>query len=1116
MALQNVSCPECGATVKTSAPSGKTVSCPKCKHSFRVEEEEAPAPAKKPGAAIKKPGGPGKSRHREDDLEPAHSAKEKKGAKESGSNKTVPIMIGVGAVLVLAGGILLATGVFSGDDKPKQDKKVASSGSSGGTSGSAKETSATEGDIVTVAWPGKLDDESDSPKPKVEPKDPPAPPEVASDRSRQYLVFDAQGHTGAPCAALFTRDGKEAVTIAADKTVRLWDVATGQPVKVLRLPSGAGKEGVPMAAALSPSGKHLAVAGIPYGALENTPGKIHLFELSTGRMVQTFEGHTKMVTGLTFSRDGTGLASSSVDGTGIIYNLQTGRGVVRMNHLPDLAPLRGIACAADGVLLATASDDGIARVWNSKTLAIVQLKGHAGPVNCVAFNSSIGNRTLLASGGVDGTIRLWMPSGANKGIWKVTEDDGQTPVPITSLTFTRDSKELLYTGGGPNGRAGILNTETGRKREFTKHTHEVTAGALSPNGTLALTAGGADSECFLWNTKDGSLVHTLKGIGRSVWAVGLSPDGHTIAWGNTQKGDTTEGTTPLEHTFNLDKLELGPAPTVNFRRALLTLGDKTIGSVDPSTATVQDGKKSYTLKTGIKDDRVYCYTLLPRDRAVLGTAFGMYLFDLKTEDPISGRKVIREYRGQGGSVLSMAVSPNGYLITGSNDQTISIWHPGRTEPLMSLFVAGSEWVAWTPEGFYGTSANGEKLMRWLTNHGYEKLATVSPPEPYHQAMFRPQALRELWLAGGNIQMALARLSGGGRVTMAARPVPDVVITSPAEKATLTERVQVRAEATSKGEFPVTSMRLLVDGRPYGGSKSAKPILRQKLGTVSMEWSVDLMPGKHILTVQADTRVGPGRSKQLEVTRSGKYQKPDLYILATGVSAYQAINPLNFGHSDADLIAQTFRPLENTEFIGKVYVRLYKDGQATKQGIEEGLTWLAEKMEPKDIGLFTFSGHGARTPEGEFYLCPVDMALPSAPGGVTGRFVAEKLADMQGRVICMMDACHAGGAAEVKLIVADDLKNKLSGTDCGVVCMCASASYELSGEGPQTMAGFFTRAVADGMAGAADFDKDGIIYLHELDRYVRMRTQEFSNRKQNPTTGRPPELHSFPLVRVKAK
>jgi len=950
----------------------------------------------------------------------------------------------------------------------------------------------------------------------------PPEPDFAGDKGRPFLVFDAKGHTALPRAALFTHDGKQAVTVAEDKTVRVWDVASGRPVRVLRLPADTGTEGVPLAAALTPSGKRLAVGGEPYGwrDSEENAGRIQVIDLDSGNVVQTFTGHKRVVEGLAFSRDGNYLASASRDATALVYSLQTGKVIARLPH-PD--GVKAVAWAPDSIRLATACHDGVVRVWNFQTRIAVELKGHGGLVNCVAFNNNKGAGMLLASGGVDGTIRLWAPTGGNRGIWKQTEDDGQTPVPITSLTFSKDGKELLYTAGGKAGQAGLLSTSNGRKRiEFKKHTNEVMAGALSPNGDLALTSGGNDHESFLWRTKDGSVLHTLKSVGRSVWAVGWSPDGKSIAWGNTNKGDTTDATTPLENNFNLEGLAFGPAPKPNFLRARLTLGDMTLAALDAYEVAVRiKDQTKYKLKSPYEEDRVYCFTLLPGKRAVLGTAEGLFLFDLAKKsdnpaDPASHPGIIRTFRGHTGAVLSVAVSPdNRYFVTGSNDQTICVWHPGRSEPLLSLFAAGREWVAWTPEGYYAASAAGENMMGWLTNHGPDKLATFNPAASFRQSLHNPGALQALWRAKGDIRTALAVVQSGTTTLSVGKVLPpEVAIRTPTAEAKIEGgTVAVTAAATSKGDFPVTSMRLLVDGRPYRGTQSVKRIAAPKLGTVTENWTVKLTPGKHVFTVEAESKVSKARSPSVEVTRLGDPEVPDLYVLACGVSRYEAINPLNFGASDADLIARTFKPLENNGFIGKVHVRLYKDGLATKKGIEEGLTWLAEKMTPKDIGLFTFSGHGGRDTAGEFFLCPVDMALPTARTGVSGRFISEKLGDMPGRLICMLDACHAGAAANVKPVVTDDLVRKLTGTDCGVVCMCASAGSEYSLEGPETQAGFFTRAVADGLAGAADWDGDGIIYLDELERYIKERVQDLSGDAQHPTTGLPPELHSFPLVRV---
>ena len=93
------------------------------------------------------------------------------------------------------------------------------------------------------------------------------------------------------------------------------------------------------------------------------------------------------------------------------------------------------------------------------------------------------------------------------------------------------------------------------------------------------------------------------------------------------------------------------------------------------------------------------------------------------------------------------------------------------------------------------------------------------------------------------------------------------------------------------------MRLLVDGRPYRGSQGVKRIAAPKLGTVTEKWTVQLTPGKHIFTVQAESKVSKALSPTVEVTRLGTPEVPDLYVLASGVSAYPGPNRLHFAASE---------------------------------------------------------------------------------------------------------------------------------------------------------------------------------------------------------------------------
>src|ERR1035438_6879527 len=83
----------------------------------------------------------------------------------------------------------------------------------------------------------------------------------SQENEKLRLVLDAGGHTSHIKKALFTADSKEVITISSDKTIRLWDVATGTPLRTLRPPIGGRRTGMLNASALDPDGKLLAVAG---------------------------------------------------------------------------------------------------------------------------------------------------------------------------------------------------------------------------------------------------------------------------------------------------------------------------------------------------------------------------------------------------------------------------------------------------------------------------------------------------------------------------------------------------------------------------------------------------------------------------------------------------------------------------------------------------------------------------------------------------------------------------------------------------------------------------------------------------------------------------------------
>src|SRR5262249_16601281 len=144
------------------------------------------------------------------------------------------------------------------------------------------------------------------------------------------------------------------------------------------------------------------------------------------------------------------------------------------------------------------------------------------------------------------------------------------------------------------------------------------------------------------------------------------------------------------------------------------------------------------------------------DKALIGGSAGLYLLDVATN------KVVRTFVGHSGIVLGVTPSPDSkYFVTGATDQTLRIWSPDREDPVLSLFVAGQDWIAWTPEGYYAASAYGERLMGWQINNGPDKLATYHPAARFHASLFQPDVIRFL-LPEGSLAKAVARASREGK------------------------------------------------------------------------------------------------------------------------------------------------------------------------------------------------------------------------------------------------------------------------------------------------------------------------------------------------------------------
>jgi WD40 repeat protein len=794
-----------------------------------------------------------------------------------------------------------------------------------------------------------------------------------------------------------------------------------------------------------------------------------------------------------------------------VYDLKTGKAVfVLEGHTEGL---RDLAFAPDGKRLA--SVDKVGRIWSLTTDKVESVLSDGNhPTLSVAWSP---DGKTIATGHLDATISLWNPDG------KLRKTLTNLRNQMVSVTFTPDSKALLFTGCGYGAGnenefgASLVDVDSGQERvRFKGHHNTVLNGSLSRDGSLAVTTGGDHHQTWIWRTSDGSFVQELAGRGRSVWAVGWSATGKSISWGTTNRHASHKNTTPLERVFDLEQFEFS-RERGDFRRAELTRGRRSFDLDHAFHLLIKDGDRVVSKFDGADArDRVYCHTWLGDDRAIVGTAFGLYLLDTATG------KELRRFRGHTGAVLGVALSPDGKrFITGSLDQTIRFWDPENERPLLSLFIADQDWIAWTEEGVYAASANGERLMGWQVNNGPEAMASYHSAAQFRRSLYHPDVIRHVIRVGSTAKtFALAGKKPDQLMSVAQVLPPAVTITAPAGlgKVRVNQtKFEVKATARSTGNHPVRSMRLLVDGRPYRGQGGYTGFPMPRPGEVSAAWNVELTPGVHTLSVLAESAVSRALSSAVEVGVAGREgDAPALYVVAAGINDYPSEMRLAFAASDAEAIAMAL-PARCQKTFRAVEVKLIKDKDASKKGIEGGLAWLNSKMTSQDVGIFFFAGHGDRDQRGTFYLVPADVNLKDPyPSCVSGDYLKAKLADMPGRVIAVLDACHSGAAAEGprkgRRTQADDLVRDLISEDYGIIVLSSSLGNEYSMESPTVKGGFFTMTLVEGLSGKADLNHDGVIYLNELEKYTSQRVSSLSEGRQHPIMAKPPTIRMFPLAK----
>ncbi len=928
------------------------------------------------------------------------------------------------------------------------------------------------------------------------------------------VVLDSGGHISSVRGAVFTPDSQKLVTVSWDKTIRVWDVDTGAPLRVLRTPGRAGYVGEHFGVALSPDGKTLAVGGYF--------GRVFLIDLPSGRMLHFLVGHASNVNGLDFSPDGRYLATASADKTARIWDVTTGQTVRTLIGHTDV--VNAVRFSPDGSKVATGASDKTARIFSPDDGSLITTVITAeAEVRGVDWSQ---DGQILVTGDdsgsdltkVRGFVSLW---GLDGTLLKRFDALGG----VSSLRSTRNGA-VLYTWNKSSKRgAVILDLASGQPRAtFDKSWNDLFCSALSPDGRLAATAGFDARDVRIWRTIDGQQVHQLRARGSSKWSAGWGADGTTIAWGNQPYRDRPmlcNDMGPRTHSFDLKTLQAGE-PTGDFQIGSMTLDDLRIEKGGATELLIKWGGEVVTkIDTNPLGGVWKSAAWVDRDRLIVGSVYG----DVGLVDANTG-KLKRRFFGHYGAIWAVSPSPDRrHFLTASQDSTLRVWSLDNSYPILSLYFSDEgEWIAWVGKGYYAASPGGEQLMGWQVSNGLNAMASYYPASQFRKTLYRPDVIKRL-LDSASLDKALAEAdAAAGKTTQQADVAeilpPKIAITSPSSaKVQLTGKtLEVEAVAHSVGANPITALRVLLDGRPIpDGLRSFREPVR---GEARETWTVEVPPGTHQMVVEASSAVSKGLSDPIEVVRetataSATAQAAGtLYVLAIGINDYPDKRlKLDCAAADAQALRQVFL-IYSRRLFRDVEARLLLDRQATRADILGGLQWLGGNVKAGDVAVVFYAGHGYCSKEGVFYLVPVDTNLRDLSAtGISGEALEKSIGELPCTTVLILDACYAAsiGAKKRKsraLPVESDTVLRHLIYDCGLVVMCAAYKDQEAAE--ENGHGFFTQAIVEGLEGRADKYKTGRVEVDDLQTYIKHRVRELSDNEQEPTIGIPPTVRSFAL------
>ena len=450
------------------------------------------------------------------------------------------------------------------------------------------------------------------------------------------------------------------------------------------------------AVVFSPDGHRLAIG--------DNRGQIQLCRINEDKPLLIFAGHAGRVRCLTFSGDGTHLASSGDDNTVRLWETKTGHCLKTLTP-PDTTRVFSVALSPDQHWLAMTGDTPTVYLWAVNTETPVKtLAGHqSGGIRSCCFSP---NGAWLASSDEDGTIKLWdMQTGC------CLANLADHTHSVGAIAFSPDGQQLI--SGSFDRTLKLWDVQRGEcLKTFSGHQEGICSVEFAPDGRTVASSSW-DQTVRFWDIHTGQMVKQLSRHRHRVWSVSFSPKANLLASGSS------------DQTVRLWDTQTGHClKTLRGRHSrILAIAPNRDGSLLASGSSDQL-VRVWDLQTG------QCLQVLKGHQAgvrtVLFSPNGQQLVTcgddrlLKIWEVASGH-CLRTFPNVGKRLFSLALSPDGpRLISRGDKGEIKVWDAQNGECLTTLQEAGNRnyALAFSTDGrWLASGGNDAKIRLWDVQTG---------------------------------------------------------------------------------------------------------------------------------------------------------------------------------------------------------------------------------------------------------------------------------------------------------------------------------------------------------------------------------------------------------------